>query len=337
MPFFFSFLPPQCGESQSVLKVWGQGGRAKDLRGLVMDLNAAAGRGEDLTATLQRAVSSTSTSTSLPHPLYQARNGRNHAAPTAALSRDRLPLGRDKGLHNRQALLLRGVGGDGGGGSSSNGLQNRRSAEGTAEADPVDIRQARFEDPRFGELRFDEHRFDEQRFDEDRIDDPGFKEPHLEKPAPVGFMSGRDRRDNNSFGRLGAAAAGDTLHGGTHSTGEGGHVRQERRNGEYADDANLGRTAGGDYRACEGVGIEAFGKETHAPRPSAVEATRRDNKASRWGAFAVVSNRGSGVDRLEKHRRGQREFDQQVKARCFFVVFYELASRVSKRKTLRTE
>ncbi|CAM9294012.1 unnamed protein product [Scytosiphon promiscuus] len=36
-----------CGEGQSIVKVWGRGGHAKDVRGLVMDLNAAAGR-EDL-------------------------------------------------------------------------------------------------------------------------------------------------------------------------------------------------------------------------------------------------------------------------------------------------
>lgn len=42
-------FPPlsQCGEGQSIVKVWGRGGHAKDVRGLVMDLNARAGRGED--------------------------------------------------------------------------------------------------------------------------------------------------------------------------------------------------------------------------------------------------------------------------------------------------
>lgn len=39
----------QCGEGQSIVKVWGRGGHAKDVRGLVMQLNAAAGRGEDPT------------------------------------------------------------------------------------------------------------------------------------------------------------------------------------------------------------------------------------------------------------------------------------------------
>lgn len=42
----------QCGEAQSIVKVWGRGGRAKDIRGLTMELNAATGRGEDPTLTV---------------------------------------------------------------------------------------------------------------------------------------------------------------------------------------------------------------------------------------------------------------------------------------------
>lgn len=38
---------PQCGESQSIVKVWGRGGYAKDVRKLVVKLSAAAGGGED--------------------------------------------------------------------------------------------------------------------------------------------------------------------------------------------------------------------------------------------------------------------------------------------------
>lgn len=42
-------LRDQCGEKQSIVKVWGRGAHAKDVRGLVMELSAAAGRGEDPT------------------------------------------------------------------------------------------------------------------------------------------------------------------------------------------------------------------------------------------------------------------------------------------------
>lgn len=45
--FFQSDVPIKCGEGQSIVKVWGRGGHAKDVRGLVMALNAAAGEGED--------------------------------------------------------------------------------------------------------------------------------------------------------------------------------------------------------------------------------------------------------------------------------------------------
>ncbi|CBN74166.1 conserved unknown protein [Ectocarpus siliculosus] len=45
-----------CGEGQSIVKVWGRGGHAKDVRGLVMALNAAAGGGEDLNNVLRNNV-----------------------------------------------------------------------------------------------------------------------------------------------------------------------------------------------------------------------------------------------------------------------------------------
>ncbi|CAM9197665.1 unnamed protein product [Ectocarpus fasciculatus] len=45
-----------CGEGQSIVKVWGRGGRAKDVRGLVMALNAAAGGGQDPNSVLRDNV-----------------------------------------------------------------------------------------------------------------------------------------------------------------------------------------------------------------------------------------------------------------------------------------
>ncbi|CAN0095645.1 unnamed protein product [Ectocarpus sp. 13 AM-2016] len=45
-----------CGEGQSIVKVWGRGGHAKDVRGLVMALNAAAGGGEDPNNVLRNNV-----------------------------------------------------------------------------------------------------------------------------------------------------------------------------------------------------------------------------------------------------------------------------------------
>lgn len=324
---FFVCSPFQCGEGQSVVKAWGRGGRAKDLRGLVMDLNAAAGRGEDLTATLRKAAASTSTTTPpLPPPLRQARDGHNHGAPAA--------LSRNRDHHGRAASLSTG----GGGGIA---LQARRFAEGTADADPVNNRQARFcfdeprldkqrydephgvldeprfDEPRLNEQRFDEQRFDERRFDERRFDECRFdEERRFDEPAALGFTSGRNRRDREICDSLGARAAGDTLRGGIRSAGEGEqHVRHERRNTEYADDANLGTTTGRDYPACDSVGVDSFGEQTPTPRQSALEPTGRGAKASRWGAFA--SGRGRGVDCLEKHGRGQTEFGQQVNAPIF--------------------
>lgn len=49
-------LTPQCGEGQSIVKVWGRGDHAKDVRGLVMELNAVAGRGEDPQVVLRRGL-----------------------------------------------------------------------------------------------------------------------------------------------------------------------------------------------------------------------------------------------------------------------------------------
>ncbi|CAN0272368.1 unnamed protein product [Ectocarpus sp. 12 AP-2014] len=45
-----------CDEGQSIVKVWGRGGHAKDVRGLVMALNAAAGGGEDPNNVLRNNV-----------------------------------------------------------------------------------------------------------------------------------------------------------------------------------------------------------------------------------------------------------------------------------------
>lgn len=49
-------MPIKCGEGQSIVKVWGRGGHAKDVRGLVMALNAAAGGGEDPNNVLRNNV-----------------------------------------------------------------------------------------------------------------------------------------------------------------------------------------------------------------------------------------------------------------------------------------
>lgn len=46
----------QCGEGQSIVKVWGRGDHAKDVRGLVMELNAVAGRGDDPNIVLRNFV-----------------------------------------------------------------------------------------------------------------------------------------------------------------------------------------------------------------------------------------------------------------------------------------
>ncbi|CAN0251433.1 unnamed protein product, partial [Hapterophycus canaliculatus] len=57
-----------CSEGQSIVKVWGRGGHAKDVRGLVMELNAAAGRGENPSTAL-RSVGARSRS-------HEGRNSR---------------------------------------------------------------------------------------------------------------------------------------------------------------------------------------------------------------------------------------------------------------------
>eukprot|EP00903_Cladosiphon_okamuranus_P008248 g7939.t1 len=73
-----------CGEGQSIVKVWGRGGHAKDVRGLVMELNAAAGRGEDPQVVLRRGLgrepgsqpqahSQPSTLTQRPQPRHDGR------------------------------------------------------------------------------------------------------------------------------------------------------------------------------------------------------------------------------------------------------------------------
>ncbi|CAM9529043.1 unnamed protein product, partial [Ectocarpus sp. 12 AP-2014] len=45
-----------CGEGQSIVKAWGRGGHAKDVRGLVMALNAAAGGGGNPNKVLRNNV-----------------------------------------------------------------------------------------------------------------------------------------------------------------------------------------------------------------------------------------------------------------------------------------
>lgn len=58
LPIVCVYCPSnQCAKSQSIVKVWGRGGRAKDVRRLVMELNAAVGRGEDPNVTVGRFLS----------------------------------------------------------------------------------------------------------------------------------------------------------------------------------------------------------------------------------------------------------------------------------------
>lgn len=86
-----------------------------------MDLNAAAGRGQDLTATLRKA-SAAAGSTALPS-LHQTRDARGDAAPAS--------FSRVEGPQGREALLA----------GSGTALQPRRFAEGMASAERVDTRQ----------------------------------------------------------------------------------------------------------------------------------------------------------------------------------------------------
>ena len=76
--FLNSHLTPQCGEGQSIVKVWGRGGHAKDVRGLVMELNAVAGRGEDPQIVLRRGLGEPGTR---PHPA----DGRVFSSNTSQL------------------------------------------------------------------------------------------------------------------------------------------------------------------------------------------------------------------------------------------------------------
>ena len=259
--------PFQCGAGQSVVKVWGRGDRAKDVRGLVMDLNAAAGRGEDLTATLRKAAAAASTSLPPPH---QTCDGRGDAAP-AALSRSKDPLG-------RAALLT----------SSGTALQPRRFAEGMAKA------------RRFAEGMTEPGRFAESKADTEPVD---IRQARFDEPAPLSFMSGRDRSRLDSLG----SRAGERPDGG--SMGE--HVWHERQNGEYAGGALSGAVPGGGYRARESVGTQPF-REQASPRQSAIGATDRGSKVSRWGAFAFSRGIDIKIDGLEK--RHVQTVAQQVNA-----------------------
>eukprot|EP00752_Nemacystus_decipiens_P007412 g6629.t1 len=77
-----------CGEGQSIVKVWGRGGHAKDVRGLVMELNAVAGRGEDPHTVLRRGLGEPG-SQQHPIPPPQARceqdNRRGFSSSTSQL------------------------------------------------------------------------------------------------------------------------------------------------------------------------------------------------------------------------------------------------------------
>lgn len=245
--YLYFFSPLQCGEGQSAVKVWGRGDRAKDVRRLVMELNAAAGRGEDLTATLRKAAAAAATSASLPPP-HQTYHGRDNAA-FASFSRHTDPHGRaalstDSGTALQQPRRF------------AKGMPKaRRFAEGMAEprgygegmadALPVDTRQARFDEP-----------------------------------APLGFTSGRDISRLDSMG----ARAGERRGGG--GMGERvWHERQNADYTDYTDDALSGAMLAGGSRARESVGSEPF-REQASPRQSTIEATDRGSKVSRWGEFA---------------------------------------------------
>lgn len=60
-----------------MVKVWGRGERAKDLRGLVMELNAVAGRGDDPNIVLRNIVGGSGPQSRSPSQRPQARNDRN--------------------------------------------------------------------------------------------------------------------------------------------------------------------------------------------------------------------------------------------------------------------
>ncbi|CAM9457326.1 unnamed protein product [Pylaiella littoralis] len=66
-----------CCENQSMVKVWGRGERAKDVRGLVMELNAVAGRGDDPNIVLRNIVGGSGPQSRSPSQRPQARNDRN--------------------------------------------------------------------------------------------------------------------------------------------------------------------------------------------------------------------------------------------------------------------
>lgn len=66
------------------MKVWGRGGRAKDARGLVMELNAAAGRGEDPQVVLRRGRGGPG-SHPQPSSLSQRPQARDHRIPGAGM------------------------------------------------------------------------------------------------------------------------------------------------------------------------------------------------------------------------------------------------------------
>lgn len=130
-----------------------------------MDLNAAAGRGEDLTATL-RKTSVTAGSTALPSP-HQTRDARGDAVPAS--------FGRGGDPHGRAALLA----------GSGTALQPRRFAEGMDKP------------RRFAEGMAEPRRFAEGMASAWPVDT---RQAPFGKLAPLGFTSARDRSGPDSFG-----------------------------------------------------------------------------------------------------------------------------------------